>query len=320
MVFSWHSTPTDAPPLLLNQHLGYLLKESWISKAVLALWEAEHLETDQPGACAHVFAFPSATDRLGIGPTMVRALRFWLRATGVMVEQRGQGVRRWPMLTPWGRVLAQHDPYLTRPESIWMLHAHLARNLGGAPAFAWFFQQFVQIDRPFTKEECAARLHTWLITQAPTQRIRPLAVASEVDCLLRMYLQQAPGLDPEQAVLASPFRRLGLLSALSTPAGKPPRYVFQGGQPPALVVLAALLLEQERKPQLLRDLVSKPGSVGRTFGISAPRLVDLLASLRLLVPSWSPSIQRIDHLEWVTPPPQVSSEEVMASSYRIAED
>lgn len=312
------SSHTTGAPVCFHQHLGYALRESWISKALLTLLEAERRKADQQGAPAQVFAFPQATDRLGIGPTMVRALRFWLRATGLMVEQRGQGVRPVPALTPLGRLLAQHDPSLTRSGSLWLLHAHLARTMGEAPAFAWFFQHFVQVNQPFTKEECVTRLHTWAITQATTPSIRPRAIVSDVECLLRMYLP-APALSAEEAVANSPFRRLGLLSEQSTPAGQPPAYVFHGGQPPALVVLATLLwLEPERKPLSVRDLVSRPGSVGRTFGLSSEVLINLLASIPVLVPAWAPALQR-GLLEWITPPSAVSPEEVIAHYYRLSE-
>ena len=252
----FQSHPAEEPSLLhFAQHLSYPLLEQWISQGLLALANAE-----RQGTLASVFTSPAATDHFGINPTMIQSLRFWLRATGVMIEQRQQSARRLPVLTSWGRLLAQADPYLMRPGSIWGLHAHLARNRREAPAFAWFFQHFGEPGRLFTKQECLTRFHSWAITQAPTQRIRPRALRNDLACLLRMYLPERL-LSPEQAL--SPFRRLGLLSLLPKPATQlPATYVLQRGQPPALLVLAMLLEQETGKPHLLRDLVHKPGGVG----------------------------------------------------------
>src|ERR1700726_5248152 len=116
------TSSTEAlPRLLFGRHQGYDLREQWLTKGLLALAQTEHAT-----ARARLFAFPDASDRFGIGPGMVVALRYWLRATGLMVEQTGgkQG-RALPELTPLGAVLAQHDPYLQRSGSRWLLHAHL---------------------------------------------------------------------------------------------------------------------------------------------------------------------------------------------------
>ena len=317
-------TSSKESHLLFHQHLGYQLRATWISKALLALLEAEHLEAEDPGAMARIFAFPNASDRFGLGPTMIQAMRFWLRATGLITIQRQQSARPVPTLTAWGRLLAQADPYLTRAGSLWMLHAHLARNWSDAPAFAWFFQQYALRSQPFTQEGCLARLQTWAIAQAPTQEIRLRALRNDLACLLRMYLPGQPG-SPEQELSASPFRGLELLAPLP-PTDAPVSYHLLAGHPPALIVLALLLLEQqallqgqEAQPQLVRDLVSRPGGVGRTFGMTASELVASFARIRLMVPSWSPCIQCTRHLEWVTLP-AIPPEAVIEHYYRCADE
>ena len=73
--------PPPTPPVLrFAGHLHYPLRESWVVKGLQALAASE-----QQGDAANLFTHPAATDRFGIGPAMVQALRFWLRATGVMV-------------------------------------------------------------------------------------------------------------------------------------------------------------------------------------------------------------------------------------------
>src|SRR5258708_3087963 len=141
-----HAEREAFPRLLFGRHQGYDLREQWISKGLLALAHAENAP-----ARARLFAFPEASDRFGIGPGMVQALRYWLRATGLMIEQPGNVRGRLVLaLTPLGALLAHHDPYMERVGSLWLLHAHLAHNLLLAPTFYWFFQCFVGA-APFTK-------------------------------------------------------------------------------------------------------------------------------------------------------------------------
>ncbi len=120
--FSHGGETGDIPRLLFGRHQGYDLREQWISKGLLALSHAKH-----PSARARLFAFPEASDHFGMGPGMIRALRYWLRATGLMVEAPAgrRQMRTVPTLTPLGALLARHDPYLEQVGSLWLLHASL---------------------------------------------------------------------------------------------------------------------------------------------------------------------------------------------------
>ena len=229
-----HAERETVPRLLFGRHHGYDLREQWISKGLLALAHAENAP-----ARARLFAFPEASDRFGLGPGMVAALRYWLRTTGLMIEQQPGSAhgRLVPTLTPLGALLARYDPYLEQVGSLWLLHAHLTTNLLLAPTFYWFFQSFVGT-LPFTKEACLDALLSWAIKDAPGQHINSDVLRKDLECLFRLYTSgsRAPQASPEQSLIASPFRRLRLLQCLPPPesgslAGKPtrrdlPRYVL----------------------------------------------------------------------------------------------
>jgi hypothetical protein len=322
MSISFQFPPEMGVPSMLHfaQHHAYPLRERWITRGVLELAEAE-----RQGDTTHLFAHPAATDRFGLGPAMVQALRFWLRASGLMVERPGRGMRRVPALTPFGALLARHDPYLEDHGSVWWLHAHLVRNWRDTPAFTWFFQCFLGM-HPFTKEECVTALHAWAVKEASRQQITIQTLRKDVECVLRMYLPQQ-FLSPEEELATSPFQRLGLLASLSArmnsgaerPARRSPvQYRFrvpQIGVAPALVVLAVLLDGQpagQRFP--LRYLLYGPGQVGQSLGLTQEVLFDALNSLRAFVPDWCPWIEQTGAQEWVVLP-AVSVELVMQHYY-----
>jgi hypothetical protein len=312
------------PRLLFGRHQGYDLREQWITRGLLALAGAEHLT-----ARARLFVFPDATDRFGIGPGMVAALRYWLRATGLMVEQTASKAgRHVPALTPLGSLLAQHDPYLQHSGSLWLLHAHLARSLLLAPTFYWFFQCFVGTT-PFTKEECLQALLSWAIKDAPSQRIAPEVLRKDLECLLRIYTHQPQHTTPEQAVLASPFRRLRLLQyALTGPSvsgvGAPTRrggmrYVLcppQAGEIPPLVVLALILEQNQAVPRVpLTHLLYRQTHIGRTCCLKQGTLLHALQRLQEGVPDWCPRSSRVDEQEWMILP-SVPAERVLLQYYQ----
>ena len=307
MTISPHQTENEEfPRLLFGRHQGYDLREQWITKGLLAL-----AQTDDPHTRARLFTTPEACDHFGLGPGMVAALRYWLRATGLMVEQAGtwQG-RKVPTLTPLGVMLTQHDPFLERTGSLWLLHAHLTRNLLLAPTFYWFFQCFVR-PTPFTKEACLDALLSWAIKDAPQQRINPEQLRKDVECLFRLYAEApgSPQMTPEQSVLASPFRRLHLLRWL--PPGVDPtaqriphyQYTSHAEAIPALVMLALLLEQNPGLTQVpLTQVLYRQQQPGRGVGLTQTSLVEALHRLFLLEPDWAPRRVSRQQQDWLTLP------------------
>lgn len=312
------------PQLLFGRHQGYDLREQWMSKGLLAL-----AQIADPNERARLFATPSASDRFGIGPGMVNALRYWLRATGLMVEQtRSEKARPIPTLTPLGVVLSQHDPYLERAGSLWLLHAQIACNLLLAPTFYWFFQGFVGTT-PFTKEACLEALHTWAIKHAPSQHISPEALRKDLECLFRLYTHQPRHATPEQSLLASPFRRLRLLQCVSTGGNvsvggsptrrDPPHYRLcppQSDDIPALVVLALILEQNDRVKQVsLTHLLYRQQQIGRTCCVKQRVLVESFQRLYTQTPGWSPRPTLVNQQQWVELP-SVTVEQVLLRYYQ----
>lgn len=310
------SFPLKPEPLHLAfaRHHGYPLRVSWVSKGLFSLAKATHREN-----AARLFAMPHACDTFGMGPDMVRSLRFWLRAIGIM-EEYPHGARRTPVLTPLGTLLARADPYLDHLGSVWLLHAHLARNVLRAPAFSWFFQHFLPTHRdPFSKDVCGEAFHTWAIKEAPHQQISVALLRQDIDCLLRMYL---PGsvLSPEQTVLVSPFQRLGLLMPLPEPSFSGKRTITRyRGVPPhcehlsPLILLAVLLQTpllgtKVRVQSVLREL-------GCTLGLAPASVFEAFASLRAFVPAWSPRPILQENEEWLELP-RVTVDAVLQQYYQ----
>src|SRR6266704_1925676 len=102
------------------KHETFYIRAGWLFKGMAAIKRAEdagHLPT--------IFLDADAPERLGIGQNMVRALRFWIQATG-LAEERFEERQRVQHLTPFGELVWEYDRYLENTTTLWLLHYHLA--------------------------------------------------------------------------------------------------------------------------------------------------------------------------------------------------
>jgi len=102
------------------RHETFHLRFGWLKKCYDAVKKDER-----------VFQSDDALVRLGVGKNMVRSIRFWGLATKIIEQKRapGEESRRGSpevAVTEIGRMLFDSkgglDPYLERPETLWLIH------------------------------------------------------------------------------------------------------------------------------------------------------------------------------------------------------
>ncbi|RRR76243.1 MAG: DUF4007 family protein [Candidatus Viridilinea halotolerans] len=109
-------------------HETFPFRYAWLPKAFRALDANAQTFADEEAAIV----------TLGVGKNMVRAIRFWVQATGI-AEPSPPGYT----ITDFGRAILNdgedgHDPYLEDVRTLWLLHWHLATQQE-EPLFAWHF-------------------------------------------------------------------------------------------------------------------------------------------------------------------------------------
>src|SRR3954471_7215384 len=111
----------------------------------------------------NVFLREDAITTLGVGKNMVRSIRHWCLAAGVLAESRdGGGVLR---ATDLGALLLADDgldPYLEDPATLWLLHWQIASNRARATTWFWTFSHFNELE--FTREALTSALYRWTQT------------------------------------------------------------------------------------------------------------------------------------------------------------
>lgn len=241
-----------------------------------------------PKAMAFVASEPDAFGRedamveLGVGKNMVKSMRHWALACGILEEvpaTRGRQVKT----TELGTKLfgaAGWDPFLEDHGTLWLLHAKLAAVPDWATTWYWVFNHLPQPE--FSKAE----LCRWLmdfVTERKWGRVAETSIRRDVDCFLGSYVASEPkGKTPVEDTLDCPLVELRLVREM----GRSHYVVSRGSQrtlPEELVAwsLAELLhrMGMTTGTVSLDKIAYAPGSPGRIFCLSEDSLVAYLERL-----------------------------------------
>ena len=290
------------------KHETFYIREGWLYKGMAAIKAAE-AEDQLPT----IFLDRDAPERLGIGRNMVRALRFWIQATGLATEERKEG-RTTHRLSNFGEWVWANDRYFEDEATLWLVHYHLVTQKEQATSWYWFFNHFNSTT--FDYETCLEALNTWVISDLPEQTIVRNSLKKDLDILLRTYIPNDRPTTPEN-LKESPLSRLALLSSVGNKQeSRYRRLSINPSRLPVLVLLYVLIDRQQtqRSDTLqvsLSQVLREPMNVGRVFNLTTATLADLLANLNKQHPDWSVRFIRtagLDELDL----PDVTANEILA--------
>jgi len=223
-----------------------------------------------------VFSRDDALTTLGVGKNMVRSIRHWCLAAGVL-EEGGDGVRPSPLGT---LLLADGglDPYLEDPATLWLVHWQIASNRARATTWFWAFSHFHEPE--FTRETLAAAVFRWAQT-LPGKKVAQDSVRRDVEVFLRTYVASRQGrAGAAEDALDCPLVELGLIHQ----PGGGPTYQFRRGPqralPDAVLLFAVLRFWEAFSPAAetlaVHDVARQPGGPGRLFKIDESSLTERL--------------------------------------------
>lgn len=159
-------------------HETFVFRHSWLKKAVDAVM-------DDP----EVFTRENAIVTLGVGKNMVRSIRHWGLATGVLAEgKKGRGSAL--SVSDFGRVVMGRsglDPFLEDPSTLWLLHWNILNQESRCTTWHYVFNRFPAVE--FTKPA----LTQFVLEEARTQGAAGAesSIRRDVDVFLRTYVGSA---------------------------------------------------------------------------------------------------------------------------------
>jgi hypothetical protein len=245
------------PRLSFSGHETFPLRFSWLKKAVDAV------ERD-----AKVFSADEALATFGVGKNMVRAIKHWARATGVIENDSGE--RGAVQVTPFGRRLfgaEGADPFCEDPATLWVLHWHLCRTAGRSTLWHFVFGHWRSSSASGALELDALQpaLRQWL---ADTHDDTPPAASTlrrDLRCLRACYAPDRSERSNLEDVVGCPLASLGLIQKTGG------LYRLRQGHQTALPadIFAYVVLDYWRRRApgsetlALQDLLSERASPGR---------------------------------------------------------
>ncbi len=183
---------------------------------------------DAVAAAGDALLRDDAITTLGVGKNMVRSIRHWCLAAGVLEENRSAAGALRP--TDLGNLLFADDgldPYLEDPATLWLLHWQIASNRARATTWFWTFSHFHEPE--FSREALTSALYKW--TQTLSGKPVAVSLGQAQRRLLPADLRPLPAEPREHrrgfaglsARRAGPYHPAGRRPALPIPARDPAR-------------------------------------------------------------------------------------------------
>ncbi len=180
----------------LQGHEKFPLREGWLNKGIIMVDKNQN-----------AFQGKNGPDIFGIGNNMVKSLRYWLKAFGLIEEKPGKGA----FLTETGRLVLDNDPYFEDYFTLWILHSYIAKNIDEATSWYMFFNRVDVED--LDKEQIESILLREIKKYACGKPFSDRSVKADLDVLLNMYCNNKGNNDPEEKNI-SPFAQLELVKNL----------------------------------------------------------------------------------------------------------
>jgi hypothetical protein len=184
-------------------HETFPCRYAWLPKAYRGIKEDRMLFSDEENAMAS----------LGVGKNMVRAMRFWVHATGIAESAKSGGAE----ITAFGNALLDPksgaDAFLEDRKTLWLLHWKLSTQVD-EPLFAWdyllnqwphpeitrsevlreFGEQAKKLERKLSSITLEQHYDTFLHTYVPTRSKKGDIQEDNLDCpLVELELIQRLG-------------------------------------------------------------------------------------------------------------------------------
>lgn len=183
----------------LKGHRSFYLRDGWINKGLNNV---------------DAFNIDHSVDELGVGSTMVNAIRYYLITTDLVKKER-KGRRVFIRLTEnFGKKIKKYDKYLENPNTVWLLHYKFVSNAEMSTTFSIFFNEFEYDD--FTKEEIIKFVENYIEKEIPGEKFSSKSIKSDVNCLINNYniTYNRKNKTPEDNLI-SPFVDLGLIKKIN---------------------------------------------------------------------------------------------------------
>lgn len=248
-----------------GHHQSFYLRVNWLSKAIRMLTEDEQGE--------RFFYDEFGFERVGLGRNMVKSLKFWALATGVIAEGKNAEQRPINVITPFGALFYVHDRFIRLPITTAILQYFLVSNKEQATTWYWFYNEYTQ--RSTTGEDLLGALVEWTRRQQ-SKAISLNSLKKDIDCLKQLYTIRSKHQDDPEEVVASPLSRLQLLHDIKDQYVKKTPELEHIGMEALYFTLLMYCNKLQVSSVTLEELQYKPLLWGKVFNLTSNHILEAL--------------------------------------------
>lgn len=250
----------------IRAHETFNIRKGWLHKGIKNILSHPRLFTSKE---------ENPCDYLGIGTNMVKSLRYWMAAVGIM-EEVNDGNQKIQQPTALGLLIDKYDRYYEEEGTNWILHYKLAKNEELATSWYWFFNVF-KINS-FDKELFVKELAEFLKTEHdyyPSEKM----LADDFDCLIKTYFTKEKEVSPED-INDCPLADLHLIEATDNKTYKKCTPDKSAIHP--LIILSVIEDQANSDEILISDLLNQKCNIGKIFNLDRATCFYYLEQLQKL--------------------------------------
>ncbi|MDA3844921.1 MAG: DUF4007 family protein [Vallitaleaceae bacterium] len=251
-------------------HETFYIRKGWLTKGLKRVNEFPNIFSDKD---------KNQMDEFGIGSNMVKALRYWMIATGLTTEQFDKKIKV-QLPTILGELVNRYDRYLEEIGTLYLVHYELAKNEDMATSWYHFFNGFNLTQ--FNKEDFVDDIKTYLSDQG--EKVADRSLDDDFSCIINTYVSKSvisPGrIDPEN-LLDCPLGELKLISSVDSKKRIYKKNIVPVGSIPEFVFLAIIMDQKKDSDEIkIESLLKDKNNVGKVFNLDATTLMQYLEQLK----------------------------------------
>lgn len=250
---------------IFSGHESFQCKSLWLKKGYDYLLDGNS------------FTDIDAVAKLGVGKNMVSAIRFWLRAFGLMEADQLQPIATYIFDSDRGR-----DPFAEDLNTLWLLHFLLV-STKVASIYNILFVEYQREKKEFSKQELQSFIKRKCVVPEQKNVYNENTVRKDIGVLLKNYIA------PKDLKAIEDFSSLLIALGLIIDTGKQSTnsenlYTFKTNDPSEIaseIILYALIRMKGTDRTVSFDVLQQ---IALIFGLSMATLIDIIRFLETSFP------------------------------------
>lgn len=251
-------------------HETFFIRKGWLSKGIKCVKENDEIFKGKTTI---------AMDTLGLGSNMVKSLKYWLQAAG-LINKPIKGIYT---LTELGNIILENDPYFEEYGTLCLIHYVLASNQELATSWYFFFNEFKLLE--FDKDDFCKHLGSY-IKMHGVEKISPRSIDDDFSCIVNTYISRTklnPGKINPENVIDCPLGELNLIDIVNKKEKKYRKVSISKDDLHPLIAFAILIKQANGENEIkISSIKNDPCSLGKIFNLDIISITSVLYELELL--------------------------------------